>query len=148
MSNETAKKTFDCVAWTRKVRDEMYEETKHLSPDERLAWRASRRPTDPVLARMWDNAKPPPDTRWREHGTHRVDGRDETQVVIEIAHDEATGRYTASALADAIHAEGDSLDAIRANVKQAVDQYLDDTAPLSRPKYICLRFLRDEVIEA
>ena len=148
MRDETGQKSFDCVAWTRKVRDEMYEETKHLSADERLEWLRSRRPTDPVLARMWDNAKPPPDTRWSDHGTHRVDGREETRVVIEITHDEASGRYMASALAGAIHAQGGSLDAIRANVKQAVDQYLDDTAPLSRPKYICMRFLRDEVIEA
>ena len=101
-----------------------------------------------MLAKIWDSAKPPPSSRWRDHGTHRVDGRDETQVVIEISEDDATGRYTANALGGSIRAQGDSLDEIRTNVKKAVERYLDDTAPLARPKYICLRFPRDEVIPA
>lgn len=136
------------MQWTRKVRDKMYEETKHLSRDQWLDWLRSRRPSDPVLAKMWDNAKLLPSSRWSGDGTHRVNGRDETQVLIEVTQDETTGRYIASALAGSIRAQGDSLDEIRTNVKRAVDQYLDDTAPMTRPKYICLRFLRDEVIEA
>ena len=70
---------FDCVQWTREVRDEMYEETKHMSTGQRLDRLRSRRPTHPVLAKMWDNAKPLPSSRWSGHGTHRVDGREETQ---------------------------------------------------------------------
>lgn len=146
MTDESRQKSFDCVRWTRKIRDQMYEETKHLSPEQRLQRLRSSRPKHPVLAKMWDSAKRPPSSRWRDHGTHRVNGRDETQVVIEISKDEATGRYAANALEGCIRAEGDSLDEIRANVKQAVDRYLDDTAPMARPKYLCLRFLRDEVI--
>lgn len=148
MTNRARQESFDCVQWTRKIRDQMYEETKDMPPKQRLHRLKSTRPNDPVLAKMWDSAKPPPSSRWRDHGTHRVEDRDETQVVIEISKDEATDRYTATALEGGIRAQGDSLDEIRANVKKAVVRYLDDTAPMARPKYICLRFLRDEVIRA
>ena len=146
MTNSTRQKPFDCVQWTRNIRDQMHQETKDLTPEQRLHRLTSSRPSDPVLAKMWDSAKPLPSSRWRDHGTHRAEDRDETRVVIEISKDEATGRYTASALAGGIRAQGDSLDEIRANVKEAVARYLDHTAPMARPKYICLRFLHDEVI--
>lgn len=144
MANRQAEKSFDCVKWTREVRDRMYEETKHMSFDEWRSWLDERLATNPLAK----NARimTPPSTRWQDHGTHRVDGRDETQVLIEITHDGASGLYTANALRGRIHTQGASLDEIRANVKQAVDRYLDDTAPMARPKYICMRFLRDEVI--
>ena len=63
MTNHTAERSFDCVQWTRKVRDQMYEETKHLSRKQWLDRLKSHRPKDPVLARMWDSAKPPPSSR-------------------------------------------------------------------------------------
>ena len=148
MDDGTRRKSCDCVQWTRNVRDRMYEETKHMSPEERLDWQRSQRPADPILARMWDNAKPPRSARGLDRGTDRLDGPDDTQVVIEITQNDTTGHYTASALESRIRAQGDSLDEIRANVKQAVNRYLDATAPADRPKYICLRFLRDEVIPA
>ena len=44
--------------------------------------------------------------------------------------------------------QGGSVEEVRANVKAAVDRYLDDTKLLPRPKFIRLRFVRDEVIEA
>ena len=47
-----------------------------------------------------------------------------------------------------IHVQGGSVEEVRANVKAAVDRYLDDTKLLPRPKFIRLRFVRDEVIEA
>ena len=148
MADGTRRKSFDCVQWTRNVRDQMYEETKDMSPEERLDWQRSQRPADPVLARMWDNAKPPHSAPGPHRGTHRSDGPDDTQIVIEITHHDATGHYAASALEGRIIAQGDSLDEIRANVKQAVGRYFDATAPLVRPKYICMRFLRDEVVPA
>lgn len=74
MADGTRQKSFDCVQWTRKVRDQMYEETKHMSLEERLDWRRSQRPTDPVLARMWDNAKPPHSAHGLDHGKDGIVG--------------------------------------------------------------------------
>ena len=148
MTNETREKSFDCVKWTRERRNQMYEETKNMSSGERRRRRNSRRPTDPFLAKLHDRAKPPPSSRWRDQGSHVVGGRKATQLIVEIAQDEPSDEYRASALGGAIQARGASLEEIRVNVKAAVDRYLKDTDPLPRPKFIRLRFLRDEVIEA
>lgn len=51
-------KEFDCVKWTRKIRNQMYEETKHMSREEYRQW-LRRRPTDPWLAAMHDRAIDP-----------------------------------------------------------------------------------------
>ncbi len=45
-----------------------------------------------------------------------------------------------------IHTQGDSVDEIRRNVKEAVDCYFDEAMP--RPKLIRLHFVRDEVLVA
>ena len=45
-----------------------------------------------------------------------------------------------------IHTQGESVEEIRSNVKEAVDCYFDDTLP--RPKVIRLHFVRDEVLVA
>ena len=37
-----AKKTFDAVAFVRKVRDASYEATKDMTPQERVAWYRER----------------------------------------------------------------------------------------------------------
>jgi hypothetical protein len=37
-----AKKTFDAVAFVRKVRDANYEATKHMTPQQRVAWYRER----------------------------------------------------------------------------------------------------------
>lgn len=52
----------------------MYEETKHMSLEERLDWQRSQRPTDPVLARTRDNAKPPRSARGLGHGKDGIVG--------------------------------------------------------------------------
>ena len=70
----------------------------------------------------------------------------ETEIIFEVSEDEIDGGYTASALGYGIHTEGDSLEEIRRNVKEAVDCYFDDT--MIRPKLIRLHFVRDEVLVA
>ena len=50
------------------------------------------------------------------------------------------------ALGHGIHTQGDSLEEIRRNVKEAVDCYFDDTMP--RPKVIRLHFVREELLVA
>ncbi len=69
-----------------------------------------------------------------------------TEIIFEVSEDEVDGGYTASALGYGIHTEGDSLDELRRNVKEAVDCYFDDTMP--RPKLIRLHFVREEVMVA
>jgi predicted RNase H-like HicB family nuclease len=58
-----------------------------------------------------------------------------TEVIFEVREDEVDGGYTASALGHGIHTEGDSLEELRANVKEAVDCYFDET--MEAPKIKC-----------
>lgn len=58
MASKGTPKEFDCVKWTREVRDQFYEETKHMTREE-LRERLSQRPTNPVLARLFDRRKAP-----------------------------------------------------------------------------------------
>ena len=67
-----------------------------------------------------------------------------TEIIFEVREDEADGGYTASALGVGIHTQGDTLDELRANVKEAVDCYYDETMEV--PKIIRLHFVRDEVL--
>ena len=69
-----------------------------------------------------------------------------TEIILEVTEDEADGGYSASALGHGIHTQGNSLEEIRSNVKDAVDCYFDDSMP--RPKLIRLHFVRDEVLVA
>ena len=69
-----------------------------------------------------------------------------TEIIFEVTEDEVDGGYSASAIGYGIHTEGDSLEEIRSNVREAVDCYFDPTAP--RPKLIRLHFVRDEVLTA
>ena len=67
-----------------------------------------------------------------------------TEIIFEITEDEVDGGYSATALGYGIHTQGDSVDDIRRNVKEAVDCYFDDG--MLRPKLIRLHFVRDEVL--
>ena len=64
MKTEDGGKAFDCVKWTRRIRDQIHEETAGMSREERREW-YSRRPTDPVLARLFDRRKAPEGGRAR-----------------------------------------------------------------------------------
>ena len=59
-----------------------------------------------------------------------------TEIIFEVSEDEVDGGYSASALGYGIHTQGDSVEDIRRNVREAVDCYFDDT--MSRPKLIRL----------
>jgi predicted RNase H-like HicB family nuclease len=67
-----------------------------------------------------------------------------TEIIFEVREDEVDGGYTASALGFGIHTEAESIDELRANVREAVDCYFDETQPA--PKLIRLHFVRDEVL--
>jgi predicted RNase H-like HicB family nuclease len=67
------------------------------------------------------------------------------EIIFEVREDEVDGGFTASALGYGIHTQGESLEEVRAMVKDAVDCYFEE--PLDAPKIIRLHFVRDEVLE-
>ena len=67
-----------------------------------------------------------------------------SEIIFEVREDETGGGYTASALGVGIHTEADTLEALRVNVKEAVDCYYDENA--AAPKIIRLHFVRDEAL--
>ncbi len=69
-----------------------------------------------------------------------------TEIIFEITEDEVDGGYSASALGYGIHTQGDSLEEIRRNVREAFDCYFDET--MERPNIIRLHFVRDETMAA
>lgn len=67
-----------------------------------------------------------------------------SEIIFEVNEDALDGGYTASALGLGIHTQGDTLEELRSNVKEAVDCYFDET--MEAPKAIRLHFVRDEVL--
>ncbi len=65
--------------------------------------------------------------------------------IIFLVEESAEGGYTARAVGESIFTEGDDFDAIRRNVREAVECHFDDG---EKPKLIRLHFVRDEVIRA
>ena len=65
MNSGPEEKAFDCMKWLRETRVQIYEETKDMTREERRAW-YSQRPTDPILARLYD--------RWKVPGSGMADG--------------------------------------------------------------------------
>jgi predicted RNase H-like HicB family nuclease len=65
------------------------------------------------------------------------------EEVIFIVKESDEGGYTASALGESIFTEGETLDEIRANVKEAVQCHFDER----KPRIIRLHLVHDEVIE-
>jgi predicted RNase H-like HicB family nuclease len=49
-----------------------------------------------------------------------------TEIIFEVLEDEVDGGFTASALGFGIHTEAESVDELRANVREAVDCYFDE----------------------
>jgi predicted RNase H-like HicB family nuclease len=68
------------------------------------------------------------------------------EIIFEVREDEADGGYTAHALGYGINTQGETLEELRAMVKDAVECYFDETMAI--PKVIRLHFVRDEVLAA
>jgi predicted RNase H-like HicB family nuclease len=49
-----------------------------------------------------------------------------TELIFQIFEDEIDGGYTASALGYGIHTEGETIDELKANIREAVDCHFDD----------------------
>ena len=58
MKGDADQKSFDVMKWLRETRDQIYEETRDMTREEWRAW-YSERPTDPILARLFDRLKAP-----------------------------------------------------------------------------------------
>ena len=69
-----------------------------------------------------------------------------TEIIFEVNEDDVDGGYTASALGYGIHTQGETLEELRHNVKEAVDCYFDET--MEKPGLIRLHFVRDELLVA
>ncbi len=67
-----------------------------------------------------------------------------SEIIFEVSEDEIDGGFSASALGYGIHTQGDTIEELRANVKEAADCYFDET--MTRPALIRLHFVRDEVL--
>ena len=66
------------------------------------------------------------------------------EIIFDVREDEADGGYTASALGYGIHTQGDTMEELRAMVKDAVRCYFDET--MEAPKIIRLHFIREEIL--
>jgi len=66
------------------------------------------------------------------------------EIIFEVREDEVDGGYTASALGVGIHTQGETLEEIRRNAREAVACYYDESA--EAPSMIRLHFVRDEVL--
>ena len=69
-----------------------------------------------------------------------------SEIIFEVTEDEVDGGFSATALGHGIQTQGESLEDIRRNVKEAVSCYFDET--MTRPRMIRLHFVRDEVLMA
>jgi hypothetical protein len=67
------------------------------------------------------------------------------EVIFEVLEDKVDGGFIASALGLGIHTDAGSIEALHANVREAVDCYFDETA--EAPKIIRPHFVRDELFQ-
>ncbi len=67
-----------------------------------------------------------------------------SEIIFEVSEDETDGGYSASAVGYGIHTDGETVEELRRNVKEAVECYFD--ASMQRPALIRLHFVRDEVL--
>ena len=65
------------------------------------------------------------------------------EIIFEVLED-PEGGYTASALGLGIHTQGDTVEELRAQIRDAVDCYYDETQ--DRPSVVRLHFVRDELM--
>ena len=67
-----------------------------------------------------------------------------SEIIFEVKQDEVDAGFSASALGYGIHTEADTIEELRAKVREAVACYFDET--MTAPKIIRLHFVRDEVL--
>jgi len=66
------------------------------------------------------------------------------ELIFEVREDDADGGYVASAIGEGIHTEGESVDELKSNIRDALVCHYDD--PKDTPRVVRLHFVRDEVL--
>jgi predicted RNase H-like HicB family nuclease len=69
-----------------------------------------------------------------------------SEIIFEVQEDAVDGGFVATALGHAIATQAETLDDLRAMVRDAVRCHFGDGAPGPMPKIIRLHFVRDEVL--
>jgi len=69
-----------------------------------------------------------------------------SEIIFDVREDESDGGYTATALGYGIHTQAETLEELRAMVKDAVACYFDET--MEAPKIIRLHIVREEILAA
>ena len=69
-----------------------------------------------------------------------------SEIIFEVQEDEADGGYVATALGHAIATQGETIEEVRAMVRDAVRCHFGDGVPGEMPSVIRLHFVRDEVL--
>ena len=59
-----------------------------------------------------------------------------SEIIFEVSQDEVDGGYSASAVAYGIHTQGETVEEVRTNVRDAVECYFDER--MERPGLIRL----------
>lgn len=62
-----------------------------------------------------------------------------TEIIFEVSEDELDGGYSASALGFGIHTQGDTMDELRRNAREAVDLLLRRRHRVAAPDSVALR---------
>lgn len=65
--------------------------------------------------------------------------------IIFLVEEDIEGGYNAKALGESIFTQGETVEEVRANIRDAVDCHYD---PASKPKMIRLHFVSEEVLAA
>jgi len=65
--------------------------------------------------------------------------------IIFLVEEDVEGGYNAKALGESIFTQGETVEELRANIRDAVDCHFD---PASKPKVIRLHFVTEEVLAA
>ncbi len=68
-----------------------------------------------------------------------------SEIIFEVRADETEGGYYAVALGHSIATQGETIEELRAMVRDAVQCHFGDRVPGESPKIVRLHFVRDEV---
>ena len=69
-----------------------------------------------------------------------------SEIIFEVLEDKVDGGYIANALGYSIHTQGETVEELRAMVKEAVHCHFGDGLLGPMPKIIRLHFVCDELI--
>ena len=66
-----------------------------------------------------------------------------TEIIFEVQEDVVDGGFVAHALGAGIHTEGDTLDDLKAHIRDALECHFDEA---EKPRMVRLHFVHDEVM--